>query len=212
MRNDCFKFGTWEALYQVTHDSLATIEFLIQADVALLLHSEWHVSSLSIAFSWSMTVDVPCQTMPWLIRECKMTLVDPELSPLVILPNQCFSVSCRMPDSSGVSPHDGRLWSTEPRTSHRSDQLQSSEIGLESRNTQIIHCTLDTIVACFSFKWCEWSGIGQRAGRSIPERSRAWVWSDSSQRRWRRCPGRCRTQGRKAWNTQERHGVSMKCF
>ena len=37
------------------------------------------------------------------------------------------------------------------------------------------------------------------ARRSTPRRSRARVWSDSSQRRWRRCPGRwrCRTEGRK---------------
>ena len=116
MRNDCsamyhVKFGRREArpICQVTHDSLVRIEFLIQADVALLIHSEWHIGSLSIAFSWSMTVDVSCQRMPWLIRECKMTIIDLELSPLVILPNQCLFVSCRMPDSSGVSPHDGRL-------------------------------------------------------------------------------------------------------
>ena len=47
----------------------------------------------------------------------------------------------------------------------------------------------------------------------FPWRGRAWVWSDSSQRRWRRCPRwRCRTEGRKAWNTQQWHGVRMKCF
>ena len=47
---------------------------------------------------------------------------------------------------------------------------------------------------------CEWSGVGQRARLPIPERRRARVLSDSSQRRWKGCPGRwrCRTEGRKS--------------
>ena len=42
---------------------------------------------------------------------------------------------------------------------------------------------------------------------SIQQRGRARSWSDSSQRRWRRCPGRwrCRTEGRNTRNTQEWH-------
>ena len=43
----------------------------------------------------------------------------------------------------------------------------------------------------------EWSGFGQKFRRSIPERSRARVWSDSSQRRWRRCPGRWKVSNRR---------------
>ena len=56
---------------------------------------------------------------------------------------------------------------------------------------------------------CEWSGVGQRARLSIPERSRARCWSDSSQRRWSRCPGRWKVSNRRK-KSLEHPGVTWR--
>ena len=86
------------------------------------------------------------------------------------------------------------------RTQYASHKVSVSECLCEKCATHVLICSFH----------CVWRRIGQMTRRSTPERSRARVKSDSSQRYRRRSQDR--RESRELGNTQKWHGARMGLF